>query len=434
VAFAPSGDRLAAGGTDGVVHVWPFDGRGAGRPRRLRTAPGRPYYLGFDPSGRRLAVPLSSGQVRLFDLEADTHLDLSGHRGEVNTARFSPDGTLLATTGDDGTVRLWEAATGMPRWRTVVALHRPRRAGAKRSAPTFRTLTHLGWWPAPVNAGWARDLSTRARRAAISDDGDWLCLLTTDRRLSLIQLSRDRRLFHEALGQGGAVDLLALPRACAVSVEGRLRLYSAEGAYREAQRDVVALDADGAGGLLAAIRGGDVLALDGDGARRRAYKTGVGVTAMARDQTWLAVGFREGNIELHPRAGGRKRDFPFEDVPSVAVTALLFVAPPARPNRTTIGPPGTLAAGFADGSWGLWSTHNGRRLLDGRLHGPVLPPRLVGHRLLVVTALGQRRVVDLSAFGLPYCELLRKVWSRAPTVWERGLPVLRPPPGGHGCR
>jgi WD40 repeat protein/serine/threonine protein kinase len=462
VAFAPSGDRLAAGGADGVIHVWPFDRRGAGQARKLRTAPGRPYYLGFDPSGQRLAVPLSSGQVRVFDLKHGSHRDLSGHGGEVNTARFSPDGAQLATTGDDGTVRLWDIATGEPRWRTVVALHQPPRAGGRGEAPpragaerptSLQTLTHLGWWPAQLEADWARGLSRRARRAAVSDDGDWLCVLTSDRQLSLSRLSSDRRLFSEALGQAGTVELLALPRVCVANVAGRLRFYSAEGAYREAHRDVAALDTDGAGGVLVATRGGEVLALAPDGERRQVYRTGVGVTAMARDRAWLALGFREGNIELRPLAGGhkapqqaqqaaagqgqgggagrgvpsprrpiKKKDFPFEGVPSVAVTALRF------------GPPGTLAAGFADGSWGLWSSQNGRQLLGGRLHGPVLPLRLVKDRLLVVTALGQQRVVDLSAFRRPYCQLLREVWSRAPTVWEHGLPVLRPPPEGHRCR
>jgi eukaryotic-like serine/threonine-protein kinase len=39
-------------------------------------------------------------------------LELKGHRGEVYFASFSPDGTLLATAGQDHIGRIWETATG----------------------------------------------------------------------------------------------------------------------------------------------------------------------------------------------------------------------------------------------------------------------------------------------------------------------------------
>ena len=44
--------------------------------------------------------------------EPGKELVLRGHRGEVNVIRFSPDGKRAATGSDDGTVRLWDTATG----------------------------------------------------------------------------------------------------------------------------------------------------------------------------------------------------------------------------------------------------------------------------------------------------------------------------------
>jgi WD40 repeat protein len=42
------------------------------------------------------------------------HTLLRGHTGHLRGVAFSPDGTLLATTSDDGTARLWDIATGTP--------------------------------------------------------------------------------------------------------------------------------------------------------------------------------------------------------------------------------------------------------------------------------------------------------------------------------
>jgi len=35
---------------------------------------------------------------------------LTAHKGRILSAAFSPDGTHLTTTGDDGTMRLWDTS------------------------------------------------------------------------------------------------------------------------------------------------------------------------------------------------------------------------------------------------------------------------------------------------------------------------------------
>lgn len=47
---------------------------------------------------------------------------LTGHTGGVVAVAWSPDGTRLLTGGYDGTVRVWDATSGLPVGFTIVTL------------------------------------------------------------------------------------------------------------------------------------------------------------------------------------------------------------------------------------------------------------------------------------------------------------------------
>ncbi len=71
-----------------------------------------------EPALRKAAADGPSPEVRMRSREVRTAIlnstqrTLSGHTGAVGAMTFSPDGKMLATGAADGTVRLWDPATG----------------------------------------------------------------------------------------------------------------------------------------------------------------------------------------------------------------------------------------------------------------------------------------------------------------------------------
>jgi WD40 repeat protein len=57
--------------------------------------------------------------VRFWDLESGKETTWPGHTGPVHGLAFSPTQPLMATGGEDGTVRLWNLTGAAPRTRVI---------------------------------------------------------------------------------------------------------------------------------------------------------------------------------------------------------------------------------------------------------------------------------------------------------------------------
>jgi WD40 repeat protein len=69
--------------------------------------------LAFSPDGEHLATGSLGGSLKVWEARTGRQLDsLSGNLGQVLDLAFSPDGATLATSSSDGTVRLWDLRTG----------------------------------------------------------------------------------------------------------------------------------------------------------------------------------------------------------------------------------------------------------------------------------------------------------------------------------
>ncbi len=146
LSLSADGSRLATRGPDGTVRIWEAatceplqvltqdalglhfhpDGRRlavavAGRGPvvvdtdsgdEVLSYPGDARDVRFSPDGGTLAVATGGSDTLLIDLGTGESRPVPGHEGLTETVDVGPDGTLLATGGQDGHVRVWNVASG----------------------------------------------------------------------------------------------------------------------------------------------------------------------------------------------------------------------------------------------------------------------------------------------------------------------------------
>lgn len=113
MAFSPDGELLASA-SENDVYLWRRGGQEAGaEPKILIGHSDRVSSVAFGPVGEFLVATGSRDRtVCVWDPGHGLVRSFTGHRGAVGSVAFSPDGTMLASSADDGTVRLWRIANG----------------------------------------------------------------------------------------------------------------------------------------------------------------------------------------------------------------------------------------------------------------------------------------------------------------------------------
>ncbi len=114
-ALAFAGDRVVTGTTEGIVTLW-------GDPPHKESV--HAIVKAIATSSDRIAVATSAGPIAMFSVAGGALPSLAGNPAGTEAIAFAPSGDLLASGGQDRSVRVWRRTTDA--WTQVAALDGPK--------------------------------------------------------------------------------------------------------------------------------------------------------------------------------------------------------------------------------------------------------------------------------------------------------------------
>jgi WD40 repeat protein/uncharacterized caspase-like protein len=166
VAFSPDGKTLASGSLDTTIKLWDValgqelktlggihQSRSVPTARRLPTEMptiwGPVDSVAFSSDGKTLASGSSDGTIKLWDVASGQELKtLKGHSNVVYSVAFSPDEKMLESASWDNTIKLWDVSSG----NNLASLIAPDDGDWKHNGTDWAVVTPEGLFDGSPNA------------------------------------------------------------------------------------------------------------------------------------------------------------------------------------------------------------------------------------------------------------------------------------------
>ena len=101
--FKPDNQTIVTVGDDHTIRTWSIGKRFESYDKAVNVS-----FAGFSPNGLKIMV-VQDSTAQSWDLTGDVAATFSGHHANINTSRFSPDGSMVLTSCKDGSAMLWKA-------------------------------------------------------------------------------------------------------------------------------------------------------------------------------------------------------------------------------------------------------------------------------------------------------------------------------------
>ena len=132
LAFSADEKTLVTASRNGIARFWnaPLTAASVTNSTSTDITPGHQLWsasgdtiTAISPGGERIAIGDHSGHVHVLQIDTGAgeigaereEISFLGHRGPVVAMVFNNDASLVASAGADGTVRIWDGHSGLPR-------------------------------------------------------------------------------------------------------------------------------------------------------------------------------------------------------------------------------------------------------------------------------------------------------------------------------